>query len=64
MLSERCLRKLPIGQFVKYGQVEDMSGQKHNAVLWRCWGRAFSERYAWFDRKTGEYLTDEIVEAP
>jgi len=61
MLTERALREMPTGKFVRFQPIEDLDGKPRQAVVWDfvdgCWGR----RRAYFDVSTGEYLGDTIA---
>jgi hypothetical protein len=59
-ISEKALKKMPNGHFVRFDQVKNQSGFYHNAVLW-LWSEGWDIRSAWFDIETGEYLTEEFI---
>lgn len=53
MLTEECLKRLPIGCFIAFTKTKDMDGIVRESVIW-----AFGGRKGAFCIKTGEYLGD------
>lgn len=58
-LSETCLRKLPIGHFVRFERTPNMNGKMVEAVVW-SWSERGALRMGMFDVNTGEYLGDTL----
>ncbi len=57
-LTEMALRNLPVGKFVRFANIEDMSGETRQAVVWE-YTRPYLRR-SYFSIWTGDYLGEAL----